>query len=58
MLKKAKDSNGTSLFDHLSVFLAEIQPSTNESFEFLSDFFKKHRFSHNGVKTVEEIRRL
>ena len=58
MLKETKDSNGHSLFDHLSLFLSQIEPSNKDSFEFLSDFFKKHRFNPTNLKSAEEVKRL
>ena len=58
MLKQAKDNKGNSLFDHLSEFLSRIDTSSKDSFEFLSDFFKKHKFTSESIKSSEEIKRL
>ena len=51
MLKNSKGSDGTSLFEHLSLMLFQMPLSSNdkqlnnlEQFEVLSDFVKKHRF--------------
>lgn len=58
MLKDTKDSNGNSLFDHLSTLLSQIDTTSKDSFEFLSDFFKKHRFTPSNLKSAEEVKRL